>query len=108
MPPVKVYRISVAVGADSKKKKISYANEYDFDVTLRIIVDSEYMTVRQDHVVIPKVPINFHHVMVVLHKSASNVYQSNIRSTTTERQSWYYRQDCADAVAEEGNCFFDT
>jgi len=89
MPPVKVYRISVAVGADSKKKKISYANEYDFDVTLRIIVDSEYMTVRQDHVVIPKVPINFHHVMVVLHKSASNVYQSNIRSTTTERQSWF-------------------
>ena len=89
MPPVKVYRISVAVGADSKKKKISYANEYDFDVTLRIIVDSEYMTVRQDHVVIPKVPINFHHVMVVLHKSASNVYQSNISSTTTERQSWF-------------------
>ena len=89
MPPVKVYRISVAVGADSKKKKISYANEYDFDVTLRIIVDSEYMTVRQDHVVIPKVPINFHHVMVVLHKSASNVYQSNTRSTTTEGQSWF-------------------
>ena len=89
MPPVKMYRISVDVGADDKKKKISYSNEYDFDVTLRIIVDSEYMTVRQDHVVIPKVPINFHHVMVVLHKSASNVYQSNTRSTTTERQSWF-------------------
>ena len=59
MPPVKVYRISVAVGADSKKKKISYANEYDFDVTLRIIVDSEYMTVRRDHVVIPKEPSIF-------------------------------------------------
>ena len=89
MPPVKMYRISVDVGADDKKKKISYSNEYDFDVTLRIIVDSEYMTVRQDHVVIPKVPINFHHVMVVLHRSASNVYQSNTRSTTTERQSWF-------------------
>jgi hypothetical protein len=59
MPPEKVYRISVDVGADGKKKKIKYSNEYDYDVTLRTIVDSEYMTVRQDHVVIPKVSINF-------------------------------------------------
>ena len=54
MPPEKVYRISVDVGADGKKKKIKYSNEYDYDVTLRTIVDSEYMTVRQDHVVIPE------------------------------------------------------
>ena len=53
MPPEKVYRISVDVGADGKKKKIKYSNEYDYDVTFRTIVDSEYMTVRQDHVVIP-------------------------------------------------------
>ena len=89
MPPEKVYRISVDVGAEGKRTKIKYSNEYDYDVTLMTIVDSEFMTVRQDRVVIPKVPINFHHVMVVLHKSASNVYQSNIRSTTTERQSWF-------------------
>ena len=71
MPPEKVYRISVDVGADGKKKKIKYSNEYDYDVTLRTIVDSEYMTVRQDHVVIPKVPINF---LTCL--SASDVCQS--------------------------------
>ena len=59
MPPEKVYRISVHVVADGKKKKIRYSKEYDYDVTLRTIVDSEYMTVRQDHVVIPKVYINF-------------------------------------------------
>ena len=58
MPPEKVYRISVDVGAEGKKTKIKYSNEYDYDVTLMTIVDSEFMTVRQDRVVIPKVPIN--------------------------------------------------
>ena len=59
MPPEKVYRISVDVGAEGKKTKIKYSNEYDYDVTLMTIVDSEFMTVRQDRVVIPKVTINF-------------------------------------------------
>ena len=58
MPPEKVYRISVDVGAEGKKTKIKYSNEYDYDVTLMTIVDSEFMTVRRDRVVIPKVPIN--------------------------------------------------
>ena len=58
MPPEKVYRISVDVGAEGKRTKIKYSNEYDYDVTLMTIVDSEFMTVRQDRVVIPKVPIN--------------------------------------------------
>ena len=59
MPPEKVYRISVDVGAEGKKTKIKYSNEYDYDVTLMTIVDSEFMTVRKDRVVIPKVTINF-------------------------------------------------